>query len=73
MKLLRRVVAWWRAHRDRQMVELIANGRRTFGARWCPVCSFRRYGVMHGFHVDAAAPHDCPEVSPQDAQPEARR
>lgn len=42
---------------DQKMVEDFV---RTFPGR-CMICSFRRYGISHGFHVGDLEPHDCIE------------
>ena len=44
-----------RERRERWAREVIDEGRRLFGSKWCPICSF----AQHVGHC-APEPHDCP-------------
>lgn len=50
----------------------IAEHQKTFGPGACPVCSFHRFGLMHGYENHGSRPqeHDCPEA-PREEAPDA--
>lgn len=45
---------------DRKTVRDLDRFEKSFPGK-CPICSFRRYGMLHGFDPGIPVPHRCPD------------